>query len=466
MKLTKIEIQSVKSINRLTIELGKKTQIIGANGKGKTAVIQAIRFLMEGSTDTSLINKDEDIAQVVGYLQGKQKGKITRQLKRGKNNKGVQATRAEINGMVVQKPQEFLNKFLGIGTFDPREVLDPKKRTRFIMELIDVRITEDEMRGALGKLDVPLPFIDFDNNALDVVKHAEDFYFHNRTERNREAKQAKLRYDDAVADLLPKEQLPKKMKAVGDSDIERDLIELRDQMTNLKHTKRDWQVYKDEVDDQQKDVNDAMEQLKEFKRGVENATRLFVEGKKILINEQSLLANKQKELGPEPDIAEMAKEIQIKIDKLREEQNIRRVLENHARAQENVERVEDAWETVQKKADDLGFAVDIMRTKMKAQIMKKAEIPIEGLSYDNGEFLVDGKSIDSLSTSEQLFVGLTLVQRRNKETNIICIDAGECMDEKTYAALEKKVMDDGFNYVITKVGKPFKSKIDQVVEMH
>ena len=43
---------------------------------------------------------------------------------------------------------------------------------------------------------------------------------------------------------------------------------------------------------------------------------------------------------------------------------------------------------------------------------------------------------------------------------LICIDAGECMDEKTFAELEARVAEDDFKYFITKVGEPFKSKGD------
>lgn len=466
MRLTKIDIQSVKSINKMTITLGKKTQIAGPNGKGKTAVIQAIRFLMEGSTDLSLINKDEDMAIVVGHFKGKQPVTVTRTLKRGKNGKAIQNTKVEISGMVAQRPQEYLNKFLGVGTFDPREVLDPKKRNGFIMELIDVRITENDMREALGSLDVSLPLVDFDHNALDVVKHAEDFYFHNRTERNREAKQAKSRYEEAESELVEWDDLPKKKMAKSDQVIQSEIDDLRVQFSGLSQRKSEWSVQEDQMLRQEDDVKSCIDELDRAERAIE-AARTTLDGARLeLKSERAALSKLKKALGKEPDIAKEATTIQTKADKLKTEQSVRTGLANHTAQETNVRRIKEAWETAQKKADDLDFAVDIMRTKMKAQIMKKADIPIKGLTYEDGEFLVDGKSIDALSSAEQLMVGLTLVQRRNKDTNMICIDAGECMDEKTYAALEKRIMDDGFHYVVTKVGKPFKSKIDQIVEMH
>jgi hypothetical protein len=98
--------------------------------------------------------------------------------------------------------------------------------------------------------------------------------------------------------------------------------------------------------------------------------------------------------------------------------------------------------------------------------MQKAELPVTGLEFKDGEFYLDGSSIDNLSSSKLLKLSIAIARNLAGKAKIICIDGAELLDETTYAEFRKEIDNDGYTYFITRVGKPFSnSQTDTVVEM-
>lgn len=106
-------------------------------------------------------------------------------------------------------------------------------------------------------------------------------------------------------------------------------------------------------------------------------------------------------------------------------------------------------------AESLGQVVGALAGKIKADLMSKAEMPIAGLEYVDGEFKIDGANVDNLSSSKALKLAIGVSRKLAKKTKIICIDGAELLDGETWQQLKTEIEGDGFTYFVTKVGLPF-----------
>ena len=453
MKLLSITFKNVQNIEELTIEPGKVTQVVGKNKQGKTSIITGTRFLMEGSMYRTIIRLGQDEAMVIGRWDNELV--VTRTLRLSDTGHTKQTTKVEIDGLEAPKAQEYLNKMLGVGSFDPREILDPKKRTKFIMDMIDVKVTEEDIKQILGGLNVPIPQINFNTNALEAIETIEKVYYSNRTERNRDAKEALNNFQHAAKLLVTPVA---KQLVETDQEIEDRLAELRIEYKGLADKEKAWKERSQASVKQQFMVVKSKERVAQVEAELK-AVRDQLDADVRL--EETLTAA----VGEQPNIATLSTAINFKGDELKAEQERRRLIKAHELQKTTVDQLEKTSKAAEERAVALDKAVAIMRSEAKEFVMKKANIPVSGLTYEDGEFRVDGKSIDRLSGSEALLVGLKLTQKKNPHTNMICIDAAECMDEETYQSLQAEIAQDGFHYFVTKVGKAFPSTTDKVIEM-
>jgi disulfide oxidoreductase YuzD len=89
--------------------------------------------------------------------------------------------------------------------------------------------------------------------------------------------------------------------------------------------------------------------------------------------------------------------------------------------------------------------------KMPEELLSKTKIPIEGLSVKDGNVVINGLTIDNLSTSEQIKLAVDIAKLNAKELKIICIDRFESLDDKTKKDFFEHIKDDDFQYFITEV---------------
>jgi hypothetical protein len=84
-------------------------------------------------------------------------------------------------------------------------------------------------------------------------------------------------------------------------------------------------------------------------------------------------------------------------------------------------------------------------------LIKKAQLPIEGLTVTDEDILINGVSVDNMSSSEQLRLGLQVVRALNKEFRIICVDGVESLDKESFEFFLKEIENDDYQYFVTRV---------------
>lgn len=80
--------------------------------------------------------------------------------------------------------------------------------------------------------------------------------------------------------------------------------------------------------------------------------------------------------------------------------------------------------------DDLTEQIENIR-KARQELLGKADLPLSGLSVEDGKLLYHGKAWDCMSASEQLKVATAIVRRLKPECGFVLLDKLEQMDMQT-----------------------------------
>ncbi len=87
----------------------------------------------------------------------------------------------------------------------------------------------------------------------------------------------------------------------------------------------------------------------------------------------------------------------------------------------------------------------------KYDLLKSADLPLEGLSVQNGELTYLGQKWDNMSGSQQLRVSAAIVRRLNPECGFVLLDKLEQMDIDTLAEFGQWLEAEGLQAIATRV---------------
>ena len=87
----------------------------------------------------------------------------------------------------------------------------------------------------------------------------------------------------------------------------------------------------------------------------------------------------------------------------------------------------------------------------KTDLLKNADLPLEGLSVEDGELLYNGHKWDSISGAEQLIVATSIVRKLNPDCGFVLLDKLEQMDTDTLDDFGKWLEEQGLQAIATRV---------------
>lgn len=163
------------------------------------------------------------------------------------------------------------------------------------------------------------------------------------------------------------------------------------------------------------------EQRDYLKREYENAMRLLEEaGRRAekLKREYEISLKSTEEL-----VDESTAEIEASIAGI-EKINIK------VRANLDREKAEADAEEMKRDYEELTDKIESVR-QAKKDLLDGAELPLEGLSVENGELTYNGFKWDAMSSSEQLKVATAIVRKLNPDCGFVLVDKLEQMDAET-----------------------------------
>lgn len=393
MKIVALQAENIKKLVAIEIRPdGNVVEITGKNGQGKTSVLDAIWWALGGvgNVQAAPIRKGQTEARIrldLGELI------VTRKFKSSAGTVTSSISVENVEGARFGSPQAMLDDLLGKLSFDPLAFARMEPRTQF---------------ETLKKF---VPGIDFeaieDQNKLDYTR---------RTDINRRAKEAAIQADkmvvppDTPAELVDEVGLIGEMESAGkhNAEIEGRKANRADFHSQIER-KKDARVTLDSQ------LAAAQQRVKEMTEAI-HANE----------DEIQVMLNKLASAPPLPN----------PIDTAALRQRIAKAKIINEQVQLN-----SSKKKLLKVASDLEAEAKTLTQRMEARAAEKmaaiaaAKLPVEGISFGDGEIQMNGVPFTQASDAEQLRASIAIAMALNPKLKVVRVRDGSLLDEESMKIL-------------------------------
>ena len=382
-------------------------KITGANGAGKTAVLDSIWWALAGTrshqpkpirdgAEQALITLDLGELIVERQFRTTQDGKVTTMV-------SVKTT----DNAYFSSPQKVLDSLLGALSFDP---------------LAFSKMNPVEQRDHLAKV-----------LGYDAQKYDTEFktVYDKRTDFNRSVKLNKALADgievpdDTPDELVDIDKIRAKQKKVVEknakvlkaySELEKQHSDLDKEMNYKSMSAREYTATLTEID---KQIAELIESKKRYKQTLDEVMDVC---KKLQQQRADL---------PKLDTPEEAPTtlFDIEIDKAI---NVNEAVKQKKHKNE----VLDTMAKWQAKSDKCTNRLDEIKVEKK-QAVESLEMPVENLTFDEDGLLLNGVPLEQASDAEKLRVSCAIAMQENTKLRVLRIQDGSLLDTDSLELLAK-----------------------------
>lgn len=205
------------------------------------------------------------------------------------------------------------------------------------------------------------------------------------------------------------------------------------------------------VSDLLRQQQDILARNGENQRKRENLHKLEQEYQKV--NEQmEALIREQNRLQNDLKVARMAAEDLHDESTAELERNISDIEEINRKVRANLdkEKAEEDAREYERQYQELTKQIEDIRQN-KTDLLEKAELPLPGLSVEDGELIYHGQKWDNMSGSDQLKVSTAIIRKLNPKCGFVLLDKLEQMDLNTLQEFGKWLEQEGLQAIATRV---------------
>ena len=395
VKINKLEIENVKRVKAVQIEptANGLTVVGGKNGQGKTSVLDSIAWALGGNSyKPSNPHREGSVVAPMIRIQ-LDNGLIV-------ERKGDNGTLKVIDPSGKKAGQNLLNSFVEQFAINLPKFMEmnSKDKTKALLNTVDglgekiYELEQEELeiynkRRTVGQI-------------RDQKKHyAEEQPF----------------YKEVGNEIVSASELIKEQQEIlarnGENQRKRDNLENLTARQTLVINK------KAELERQLLEINNELETLE---TDIETANKDVVD----LIDEST-------------------EELEQSIENIEE-------INRKVRANQDREKAEMDAEHYALQYKDLSDEIDALR-EQKLDLLNGANLPLEGLSVDNGVITYKGQPWDNMSGSEQLIVATAIVRKINPQCEFVLVDKLEQMDLETLLDFANWLKDNKLQAIATRV---------------
>ncbi|HEM4366678.1 TPA: AAA family ATPase [Streptococcus suis] len=392
--INRLEIKNVKRIKAVKIEPSATglTIVGGNNNQGKTSVLDAIAWALGGNKYKPSQAQREG-SQVPPTL------KIVMSNGLIVERKGKNASLKVIDPNGQKGGQQLLDSFVEELAINLPKFMDsaPKEKAETLLQIIGVG-------DQLAELELKEKEIYNNRHAIGVIADQKEKF----------AKEQEY-YPDAPKDLVSIAELIQQQQAIlaknGENARKRQ---------NVATIKMQYESAESAVDRLKQELAKAIDERDKFKQD---------------------LAIAQK------DAMELHDESTAEI-----EANIQQIddINRKVRANLDKEKAEEDAKEIRQQYNALSVEIEDVR-KQKRDLLTNADLPLEGLSVDDGELLYLGQRWDNMSGSQQLQVATAIVRKLKPECGFVLIDKLEQMDQVTLQEFGEWLKREGLQAIATRV---------------
>ena len=394
IKINKLELENVKKIKAvaLTPSANGLTIIGGNNAQGKTSVLDAICWAL-GGNKYKPSNPQNDASVIPPNLNITLSNGLV--VERTGKNSTLKVT--DPNGN--KGGQQLLDEFIEQLAIDLPKFMESssKDKANTLLQIIGV----GDQLALLEKEEKELY-----NERLAIGRIAD--------QKKKFAKEQEY-YQDAPKDLVSPSELIQKQQEIlaknGENQRKRENVARIEQ--DVAFFTKEVNSLKIQLDNKQKQLNESLADLEIAKK---DAVDLIDESTEEL--EQSIA-----------NIDEINRKVRANLDK---------------------EKAEDEAREYERQYESLTCKITEVRDS-KTELLKGAQLPLEGLSVEDGELTYNNQKWDNMSGAERLKVSTAIVRKLNPKCGFVLLDKLECMDMDTLNEFGRWLEQEGLQAIATRV---------------
>ncbi len=464
MKITKIRIRNLFGIREMELD-GSDIEVTGANGVGKTSILDAIRYALTNDSDRQYIIRN-----------GENEGEIYIETDTGVTiDRRKRTTQADYKSVkdgrnVVTAPESFLRTLFSDLQINPVEFirLPVKEQNRAILDLIDFSWDLNWIREKFGEIPEG---VDYAQNILQVlfdIQSENGPYFMRRQDINRDIRNKNAIIAEIAASIPHGYDADKwrsyDMRALYEqltsATQKNNLIEraraFRDSYDNKI---RGYQAEREiaatalraQVQEERERLTDAIAAARqEIRANEEKIAALDGQLKDKLALEDATYEQKvlqlQKDMGT---AAAYTDQTPIDTKPLQDEINTADAMRAHLNEYDRMRRMQTEVEELSDASAALTEKIELART-LPGQILQSATIPVEGLTVEDGVPMINGLPVSNLSEGEKLQLCVDVALSKPNGLQIILMDGVEKLSEANREKLYARCKEKGVQFIATR----------------
>ena len=464
MRITKIKIRNLFGIKEYEQD-GKSVELAGSNGVGKTSVIDAIRYALTNKSDRDYIVRK-------GETEGEILIETDTGLRINRKSRTNQADYKSVkqNGAEVGSPETFLRDIFTTLQLNPIEFMemDKKKQNATILDMIEYDWDVNKIKEWFGEIP---SWVSYDQNILQIlddIQSEKGEYFTHRQDVNRDIRNKKA-FIDEIAQGIPAGYDVEKWKTASTSDLYHQIEQIRNdnqmiekaQMlkdardSKIRSFEADKQIAKSALDTEFSNRSHQIDQdILKLNNEIE-ALQTEKEGLAAQKQDKLELINQKYETNVakyDAEVAEYAPYIDKEkkdVSDLVKDAEYMEKMKGHINEYNRMTDLQNEVEELSAESMDLTNKIEKART-LPGEILQNCNIPIEGLTVENGIPLINGLPVSNLSEGEKLDLCIDVSIQKPNGLQIILIDGTEKLSTGLREKLYKKCKEKGLQFIATR----------------
>ena len=383
MKISKIKISNLFGIKEQSLD-GKSIEITGSNGKGKTSILDAIRYALTNNSERDyIVEKGESEGEILIETD------TGLSINRKKRTQSSDYKSIKQNEKEVSSPETFLKEIFTPMQLNPVEFtqMSKQEQNRIILDLIEFDWDLNWIKEKFGEIPSG---VDYTQNILEVLNDIQSEngeYYKARQDINRDIRNNRAFISD-IAQGLPEKYDAKKWEEFNLTDKLKELMTIKEQNARINEAKQFISSYDNKVkgyeaerqiaisaeeknisierENLQKEVARLEEQIKADVEKLEGLNKTLEDKKKIVnLEYEKKITALDESIGRAKEFAEKTP---IDITKLQEECDLAEKMKSYINEYKRMKEYEKQIETLNFESEEYTKKIELARNLPRRNI--------------------------------------------------------------------------------------------------